>query len=176
MNWAGIRQLSSRYTQQVMVSKQKILFLCTGNCCRSQMAEALLRHCGGDRFEAHSAGSHPAGYVHPLSIKALARMGIGIEGQTSKSWDAFATNSMDVVITVCDNAAKEICPVWPGQPLTAHWPLTDPAMRVGTDQELLAFTISIAERLRVKIEAIVRLDWTATPETLSERLNFLGEI
>ena len=135
----------------------RILFLCTGNCCRSQMAEALLRHLGGDRFRACSAGSHPAGFVHPLAIEAMRRIGISTEGQYSKSWDELADVPIDVVLTLCDHAASQPCPVFPSSQVKAHWSLPDPAFHVGTDEERLAFAELVARHLRAWIEQLVRL-------------------
>jgi arsenate reductase len=159
-----------------MTDKPKVLFLCTGNCCRSQMAEALLRHLGGDRFEAYSAGSHPAGFVHPLATEAMAGMNMSTDGQNSKSWNDFATTPVDVVITLCDAAASETCPVWPGAPLTAHWSLPDPVGHFGSDEERTAFATAVAQRLRAKIEGLIKLDWSADPKELADRLRFLGEL
>jgi len=159
-----------------MPDKRKILFLCTGNSCRSQMAEALLRSLGGDRFEALSAGSHPAGFIHGLAIEAMARMNIDLDGHESKSWDTYAETPLDLVITVCDNAAGETCPTWPGSPLTAHWSLPDPAYHPGTDMDRIRFASRVAERLRMKIEGLIELDWSAPRPVIEERLRFLGEI
>lgn len=153
-----------------------VLFLCTGNSCRSQIAEALLRHLGGNRFTAHSAGSHPAGFVHPLATAAMQQMKVPFDRHTSKSWNEFAQTPVDVVITLCDAAAVETCPVWPGDPITAQWSLPDPAYHDGTDEERLTFAVLVAERLAAKIQAMVALDFTDKRTELKQRLAFLGEI
>jgi arsenate reductase len=154
----------------------RVLFLCTANSCRSQMAEALLRHLGGQRFEALSAGSHPSGFIHPLATDALMRLGVPVAGQTSKSWDDFVGQPIDAVITVCDAAAAQACPVFPGNPMQVPWFLPDPVYYPGTDEERLAFTLSVAERLRTKIEGLVQQDWSAPRPEVKKRLEFLGEI
>ena len=113
-----------------------VLFLCTGNSARSIMAESILRKDGAGRFRAFSAGSHPRGVVNPFSLKVLKSYGYPTEGLSSKGWGEFGGPDapvMDFVFTVCDNAAGETCPVWPGQPMTAHWGIEDPAAVEGTD-------------------------------------------
>ena len=114
-----------------------VLFLCTGNSVRSILAEAILNREGRGQFKAYSAGSHPKGQVHPMAIETLEEMGFVTEGYRSKPWDEFAAEGapeLDFVFTVCDNAAGEVCPVWPGQPMTAHWGIEDPAAVEGDDE------------------------------------------
>lgn len=137
-----------------------VLFLCTGNSARSILAEALLNALGKGKFRAYSAGSHPAGKVHPLALEQLADAGIAIEGLRSKAWDEFAqtgTPPIDFVITVCDNAAGEICPVWPGNPISAHWGVPDPAAIEGTDAQKCDAFARTLRTLRHRIEILTRL-------------------
>ncbi len=140
-----------------------VLFLCTGNSARSIMAEALLNFWGKSRFQAFSAGSQPKGEVYPLALDVLRRNRIPAENVRSKSWDEFATPDappLDFVFTVCDNAAQEVCPVWPGQPMTAHWGIHDPAAVEGTeDEKARAFNKAFRELdARLKIFTSLRLD------------------
>ena len=151
------------------------LFLCTGNSARSILAESLLRQLGAGRFVAYSAGSFPNGQVHPLARHLLAEQGLPVAGLRSKSWDEFAVPGappMDFIFTVCDQAAGEVCPIWPGQPVTAHWGIPDPAAVDGSEAErMLAFRAAFAmleRRIRLLVELpIERLDRLALRRDLA---------
>jgi arsenate reductase len=126
-----------------------VLFLCTGNSARSILAEALMRHWGGEKFRAFSAGSQPRGEVHPIALELLQHLNLPTAGLRSKSWDEFAAPGaprLDFVFTVCGRAAGEVCPAWPGQPMTAHWGVEDPVAVEGTDKEKWA---AFREALRI---------------------------
>jgi arsenate reductase (thioredoxin) len=155
-----------------------VLFLCTGNSARSIMAEALLNHWGQGRFRAFSAGSHPKGVVHPLTLQTLERAHLPAAGARSKSWDEFSqpgAPKLDFVFTVCGNAAKEECPFWPGQPMTAHWGVDDPAAVEGTPEERArAFNRAMRE-LDARIKLFMALP-IASLDTMAlhERLHAIG--
>lgn len=155
-----------------------VLFLCTGNSARSILAEAIMNSIGGGRFQAFSAGSFPKGEVHPMALDLLKSSGLLTEGLRSKSWDEFAVPGapkMDFVFTVCDNAANEPCPVWPGQPMTAHWGLPDPAA-VENDEvkQRLAFADTfrmLSNRIRIFTSLPIR---SLDELSLQHRLNEIG--
>jgi protein-tyrosine-phosphatase len=154
------------------------LFLCTGNTARSILAESLLNHWGRGRFVAFSAGSHPAGAVHPIAIDLLQHMKLPTSGLRSKSWEEFAAPRaapLDFVFTVCDKAAGETCPVWPGQPMTAHWGVPDPAVAHGSETEQwLAFRRAFAQ-LENRIKAFTSLPIASLNRIrLQERLDAIG--
>jgi arsenate reductase len=153
-----------------------VLFLCTGNSARSILAEALLNRLGQGKYQAFSAGSQPRGAVHPLALDTLKRRGISTEGLRSKSWHEFAqpgAPKLDVVITVCDSAAAEVCPVWPGHPTTAHWGLKDPAAVSGEGAEQ-AF-LNAFHALDTRIQRLVGLSVDELDGIkLKQRLNEIG--
>ena len=156
-----------------------VLFLCTGNSARSIMAEVLLNYWGKGRFRAFSAGSHPRGQVHPLALETLRRSHLTTAGLRSKSWDEFATPDalgLDFVFTVCDSAAQEVCPIWPGQPMTAHWGIVDPAAVDGSDEvKFRAFQVAFRELdTRIKIFTSLRLD-QLDQMSLQRRLDEIGD-
>ena len=137
-----------------MPTKPAVLILCTGNSCRSHLAEGLLRAAAGDLFEVYSAGSKPAGYVHPLAIRAMREIGIDISGHRSKSMNEFLTTPIETVITVCGNA-DQACPVFPGQVNRHHWPFDDPAHATGTEEEQLAVFRRVRNEIRRTLDAYV---------------------
>jgi len=137
-----------------------VLFLCTGNSARSIIAESVLNHCGKGRYRAFSAGSFPSGTVNPLVLEFLAQQGLSTQGARSKSWDEFASPSdvkLDFVITVCDDAAGEVCPVWPGQPITAHWGVEDPARFMDAPEKAKKVIHDVFHILNRRIQLFVNL-------------------
>ncbi len=155
-----------------------VLFLCTGNSARSIIAESLLNHNSGGKFVGYSAGSHPRGEVHPHALDLLLGKGHDIENLRSKSWDEFEVDdvpSMDFVFTVCDNAANEPCPVWPGRPVTAHWGLADPAGVEGTETERRRAFERAYDLLKERIAAFQALPLDSLDSVeLRERLEKIG--
>jgi arsenate reductase len=143
-----------------MPAPYNVLFLCTGNSARSIIAESLLQHLGRGRFHAYSAGSFPLGRVNPHAIACLREAGLPVDGLRSKSWDEFAAAGappMDIILTVCDNAAGEACPIWPGKPATAHWGVPDPAAVEGSDEDKQRAFRDVAATLKRRIELLVSL-------------------
>lgn len=137
-----------------------VLFLCTGNSARSILGEALLNHLGKGQFHAYSAGSHPAGAVSPFAIDLLKKNKLPVENLHSKSWDEFSVlgaPQFDFVFTVCDNAAGEVCPVWPGQPMTAHWGIDDPAAATGSDADKRKAFVTAFTQLSRRISLFISL-------------------
>ena len=137
-----------------------VLFLCTGNSARSILAEAYLNFCAAGRFRGYSAGSHPAGRVNPFALELLAKNRIDTESLRSKSWDEFArpgAPALNFVFTVCDNAAGETCPLWPGQPMTAHWGVPDPAAVQGSDEEKRRAFLDAFTQLSTRIRLFLNL-------------------
>ena len=157
-----------------------VLFLCTGNSARSIMAESILRKDGAAHFRAFSAGSMPKGEVHPIAIKVLASYGYPTDGMSSKSWNVFTgldAPKMDFVLTVCDNAAAEVCPLWPGQPITAHWGIEDPAAVEGTDIDKEQAFVTAFQRLRSRISLLVDLPvQSQSRAALARRMQNIGGI
>ena len=156
-----------------------VLFLCTGNSARSILAEAILNREGDGRFHAFSAGSHPKGKANPLALDLLARLDYDTAFARSKSWDEFAgpaAQQMDIVITVCDQAAAEQCPYWPGHPMTAHWGIADPAAVTGSEATKRRAFQAAYDALERRIAALVRLPITTFDQpTLRTRLHEIGE-
>lgn len=157
-----------------------VLFLCTGNSARSVLGEVLLNQLGAGRFKAYSAGSHPKGTVHPLTIETLEAEGLPTAGVRSKSWDEFAgpdAPQMDFVFTVCDDAANETCPVWPGHPMTAHWGIEDPAAVLGPPIQQRAAFVRAYKFMRSRILAFTALPIAAIDElALKEKLRTIGRM
>ena len=157
-----------------------VLFLCTGNTARSVLAEGVLRQLGEGRFRSYSAGSQPKGVVNPFALKVLGTYGYPTDGYRSKSWDEFSGPDapvMDFVFTVCDSAAGETCPFWPGQPMTAHWGIPDPAAVEGTDIEKEAAFVTAFKQMRNRIEVFTALPLKSIDAmTLGTKLKDIGNL
>ena len=157
-----------------MKDRYNILFLCTANSARSILAEALANHVGHGRLQAFSAGSQPSGHVQPMALEVLQRVGVPTDGLRSKSWDEFGiagAPQMDIVITVCGNAAGETCPVWPGHPVTAHWGVDDPAAVAGSEDQRRDAFFEAMKVLSHRIDLLLSL----RPEAL-DRLALQGRL
>jgi arsenate reductase (thioredoxin) len=156
-----------------------VLFLCTGNSARSIIAEAIMARAGAGKFRSYSAGSHPIGKVNPHAVQLLKSLNYPTDGFRSKSWDEFARPDaprMDFVFTVCGDAAEEVCPVWPGQPMTAHWGVPDPARVEGTDAVIGAAFADTYRMLNSRITVFVNLPLAALSRmSLQQRLNDIGK-
>ena len=163
-----------------MVGPYNVLFLCTGNAARSIMAEAILNNVGGGKFRGYSAGSHPKGRVHPETIRLLQSLGYDTSSFRSKSWSEFADSSaepLDFVFTVCDNAAGETCPSWPGQPMTAHWGVPDPAEAKGTAAEIALAFKDAYRMLNQRIRIFTSLPLRSLDQlTLQRKLREIGKL
>jgi arsenate reductase (thioredoxin) len=176
-----MRQIKEGSAMKVVSNRDplNVLFLCTGNSARSIMAECVLNRLGGGRFRAYSAGSQPLGHVHPYALKLLKQAHYDVSGLRSKSWEEFAkpdAPNLDFVFTVCDNAANEVCPVWPGQPMTAHWGLPDPAKAEGSEAERhLAFADTL-RMLNNRIGIFVSLPFDRLSQlSLQKKLDEIGQ-
>jgi arsenate reductase len=162
-------------------ARRKVLFLCTGNSARSILAEAILNKLAGDRFLALSAGSRPNGQVHPMALDLLNHHGYDTSNLRSKSWDEFsdeiAREPIDFVFTVCDSAGAEVCPVWPGHPVTAHWGIPDPAAVQGGEAERRMAFCEAAQQMQQRIEAFINLPVGSLDRlSLQSRLDEIGEL
>ncbi len=158
--------------------KFNVLFLCTGNSARSVIAECILNRDGSDRFNAFSAGSHPKGRVNPFALDLLRKLNFETDDLRSKSWDEFASAdapALDFIVTVCDDAAGEVCPIWPGQPMTAHWGIPDPAAVEGSDTEIQAAFAEAFRRLEKRISYFIDLPIASLDRlSLQKRLDDIG--
>ncbi len=159
-----------------------VLFLCTGNSCRSILAEAIMNRAGKGRFQAYSAGSMPTGTVNPHALELLRRMHHDTSGMRSKSWEEFTRDKnpdapeLDFVFTVCDNAAGEVCPIWPGQPMTAHWGMPDPALAEGSGAEIAIAFGDTYRMLSNRINLFINLPMASLDKlALQKRLNDIGQ-
>jgi arsenate reductase (thioredoxin) len=178
---ARIELRTERYGgTEVPEKTYNVLFLCTGNHARSVLAEVLLNVMGQGRFRAYSAGSHPRGHIHPLALELLEKNSLPTGGLHSKNWSEFArpgAPQMDFVFTVCDNAAGELCPVWPGQPMSAHWGIPDPAAVEGADDEKRKAFFSAYNQLRNRLSLFVNLPLALLDRrSLQRKLHEIGKI
>ncbi|MDX2104457.1 MAG: metalloregulator ArsR/SmtB family transcription factor [Alphaproteobacteria bacterium] len=168
-----------RLRRPVMSKVYSVLFLCNHNSARSIMAEQILTRVGMGRFRAFSAGSHPTGRINPFVAELLTKLGYDLSNARSKTWEEFATPDapqLDFVITVCDQAAGEVCPIWPGQPMTAHWGFPDPSAATGSDAEKAAFTADVYRMIQRRLEAFANLPIASLDSlTLQTRMDSLGE-
>jgi protein-tyrosine-phosphatase len=167
-------------TQQARGAPYQVLFLCTGNSARSILAEAIMNRLGAPRFKAYSAGSQPKGQVHPGTLRLLKAMNFKTDEFRSKSWEEFATPdapALDFVFTVCDNAANEVCPIWPGQPMSAHWGIPDPAAAEGSEAQI-AYAFDDAYRmLQNRITIFTALPIASLDRlSLQRRLEAIGKM
>jgi len=162
-----------------MSKPYNILVLCTGNSARSIMGEALFNTLGGGQVKAYSAGSHPTGRVNPFAIEQVRTLGYPVEELRSKSWDEFSVADapdLDFVITVCDKAAGEMCPFWPGQPMTAHWGFPDPAAAEGTDEEKRAVFANTLRQMRTRVQLFLSLPLESLDRLATEKkLRAIGQ-
>jgi arsenate reductase len=157
---AGLLRLRKPRKAETVQRPYNILVLCTGNSARSILGEALFNTLGAGRFRAYSAGSHPTGRVNPFAIEEVRALGYPVEGLRSKSWDEFTQPDaprMDFIVTVCDKAAGEMCPLWPGQPVTAHWGFPDPAAVEGSDEVKRAAFASTLRQIRNRVQLFLSL-------------------
>jgi protein-tyrosine-phosphatase len=178
---AGAGSASDRTVAREQAARAyNVLFLCTGNSARSIIAEAILDAMSAGRFKAYSAGSHPKGQVHPLALELLAKKNLPTQGLRSKDWSEFARPGaprMDFVFTVCDNAAGEVCPVWPGQPMTAHWGIPDPAAVEGSDEQKRRAFFAAYQQLSSRLTLFLSLPLASHDRlALQKRLDEIGSV
>ncbi len=152
----------------------KILYICTHNRCRSILSEAITNHMSNGGLQAYSAGSQPVGQVHPLSLKYLEEKGISTAGLTSQSWDDFEAEQPDIVVTVCDSAAAEVCPVWFGDTIKVHWGLPDPSKLQGSEAEIRNAFYAVMDTIEQRVDKLLRLDLESLSKT--ERQSALNQI
>ncbi len=161
-----------------MTDTYNVLFLCTGNSARSVMAESILNRIGKPKFKAHSAGSHPKGTINPGALSLLQKLNYPTSELRSKNWDEFAADGapeLDFVFTLCDDAAGEVCPIWPGQPMTAHWGFEDPAAATGSEAEIAQKFAEIYGQIERRLEIFVSLPLASLDKlTLQKRLDDIG--